>query len=118
MQRYELEAWLGPTLEELTPEKVEELAIVADELEVRYPGKDDSEDREAALYAAVQYTLGELTTTETGETLLRARIAWRRALVVSRQVALMAIRDGAAEATTARETGLDRMDVRKLLGKR
>ena len=47
-----------------------------------------------------------------------ARVAEHEAYVAARQVAVMATRDGAEEAPLARALGVDRMTVRKWLGKR
>ena len=58
MQRYELEAWLGPAAEDLTPEQIDLLHQEAVEIESRYP--DDPDAQEAELVAATQYLLGDL----------------------------------------------------------
>lgn len=58
MQRYELEAWLGPALADLSPQQVDHLHREALDLESRYP--DDPDAQEAALIAATQYLLGDL----------------------------------------------------------
>jgi len=57
MQRYELEAWLGPALSDLTTEQVDRLLAEAQEIHARYPGDEESQD--AALSAAVQRLLGD-----------------------------------------------------------
>ena len=106
MERYELEAWLGPALEDLTPEQVDRLHQEAQEIHARYPG--DAADREAALIAAVQYLLGELTLEEAGKRRRETRAAERHARVQAIQVAYMAEEDGMPTAAAAREVGLDR----------
>ena len=40
MQQYELEAWLGPALAEMTPDQVDAMARYADMIEDRY--EDDA----------------------------------------------------------------------------
>jgi transposase len=52
------------------------------------------------------------------EDVVSTRAAATAALLVARQVAVMAVEDGASEAATARELGVTRMTVRDWLGKR
>lgn len=105
MERYELEAWLGPALEDLSPEQVDRLHREAEAIDERYP---DPDDREAALIAAVQYMLGELTVEEAGRRRRETRAAERHARVQAIQVAVMAAEDGMPTAAAARAVGLDR----------
>lgn len=65
MQRYELEAWLGPV--ELTPEQFDQLLREANEIEQRHPGEDDGKERQEALIAACQAILGEQGEAETAQ---------------------------------------------------
>lgn len=116
MQDYEMDAWLGDN--KLTAEQYERLRDEVYEIECRYMGEDDDQEREAAMVAALQWILGEITVEETGRRLLDARIAAARALAVARQVARMAALDGMPEAQAARAASIDRMTVRKDLGKR
>lgn len=108
MERYELEAWLGPALPELTPEQVDRLHREAEAISARYPDPDDADDREAALTAAVQYLLGDLTVEEAGKRRRETRAAERHARVQAIQVACMATEDGMPTAAAARAAGLDR----------
>lgn len=59
MERYELEAWLGPALPELTPEQIDHIHREAEAIEARFPDPDDADAREAALVEVVQRLLGE-----------------------------------------------------------
>lgn len=106
MQRYELEAWLGPAAEDLAPEQIDRLHRTALDLESRYP--DDPWAQEAALIAATQYLLGDLTPEEAGRRRRSTAAAERHARVQSIQVALMAAEDGLPTATAARLAGIDR----------
>lgn len=108
MERYELEAWLGPALEDLSPEQVDRLHREALAIHARYPDPDDADDREAALVAALQYLLGDLTLEEAGRARRETRAAERRARVQAIQVACMAEADGMPTAAAARVAGLDR----------
>lgn len=108
MERHELEAWLGPALEDLSPEQVDRLHREAEAIDARYPEPDDTDDREAALTAAVQYLLGELTVEEAGRRRRETRAAERHARVQAIQVALMAAADGLPTAAAAWAAGLDR----------
>lgn len=108
MERYELEAWLGPALDDLTTEQVERLHREAEAIAARYPDDDDADDREAALIAAAQYLLGDLTLEEAGRRRRETRAAERHARVQAIQVSLMAAADGMPTASAARAAGLDR----------
>ena len=108
MERHELEAWLGPALSDLTQEQVDRLHREAEAIKSRYPSPDDVDDREAALTAAVQYMLGELTVKEAGRRRRETKAAERHARVQAIQVALMSAEDGMPTAAAAREVGLDR----------
>lgn len=108
MERHELEAWLGPALDDLTPEQVSRLHREAEAIDARYPDPDDADEREAALVAAVQYLLGDLTVEEAGKRRRETRAAERHARVQAIQVACMAAEDGMPTAAAARAAGLDR----------
>jgi hypothetical protein len=120
MQRYELDAWLGDD-HGLTNDQVDELLRTADEIEEQYPNEDGREDREAALVVAYRLMveapedlIDELAAARTA-----ARAAERKALVALRQIAVTRITNGdATEAGFAQQAGVDRMAVRRWLGKR
>ncbi len=116
--RDDVAAWLGPAEAEMSDEQIDRFIDVWDAVDDRYPDPDDQPIRDEVLSAAVQYLLGDVTTTAAGDRLRRARADSERALAAARQVALMAVADGAAEAATARELGVDRMALRGWLGKR
>src|SRR5690554_549257 len=108
MERHELEAWLGPALDQLTPDAIDRLHREAEAIDARYPDPDDADDREAALTAAVQYMLGELTVEEAGRRRRETRAAERHARVQAIQLACMAEADGMPTAAAARVAGIDR----------
>ena len=108
IERHELEAWLGPALEDLSPEQVDRLHREAQNIAARYPDPDDADDREAALTAAVQYLLGDLTLEEAGKRRRETRAAERHARVQAIQLAVMAEADGMPTAAAARAAGIDR----------
>lgn len=112
MDMYELETWLGEARGELTDQQVEDIleAVNRHEGMPGYSDKDD-ETAEAVLTAIVQFTLGELDLAAAGR-------AYRRAKHTAEAYALGAVLAGMPEAQAARESTLDRMTVRKLLGKR
>jgi hypothetical protein len=117
-RRTELQAWLGPALDELDEDQRDRIVRESDRIDERYPGPDDTDDREAALSAAVQYLLGETTIDEARATLDRARGDERRAFVAAVQIATMAVHDGTPKATAARAAGLNRMTLLEALGER
>lgn len=114
----DLTVWLGPALDDLTPEQVERVTAEATRIHARYPHPDRQPERDAALSAAVQYLLGETTAEEAGRTLGEARARVLAPLAASRQIALMLVDDGISEADAARTTAIDRMTLRKDRGKR
>lgn len=112
-------AWLGPAAEELTTEQRERFEVEAVETIERIGDDPDLQaERDAALSALVQYLLGEATIDEVGGVRRRSADAARYALLAAQQVARLAVLDGMPEAEAGRRAGLDRMTVRKLLGKR
>lgn len=117
-RRHELEAWLGPALDELTPEQVDQLHRESDRIGERYPDPDDQDLRDAALSAATQYLLGETSIDDVGRELTEIRLREARAYAAAYQIATLAAEAGMPEAEVARRVGIDRMTVRrKILGK-
>lgn len=115
--RNALLVWLGPVADELTDEQFDRLFREAKTIEARWPDPGDSDLRGAALSAAVQLMLGETSLDQAREQLVAARIAARRASVVAQQLATMAVGDGVPESHAAAAAGIDRMTLRKALGK-
>ncbi|MFD4795965.1 hypothetical protein [Streptomyces anulatus] len=119
MQQYELEAWLGDD-HSLTGDQVAELLHTAAEIGERYPDADDQLERDAALSTAYQLMA---TDRDVVEDLAREREAAKnaelQALAGLRQAALTLIpRGDATEYGFAKKAGVDRMNVRRWLGKR
>ncbi|GAA2644476.1 hypothetical protein GCM10010399_92970 [Dactylosporangium fulvum] len=114
----DLMAWLGPAADELTAEQIDLVAEASREIDERYPDPDEQPERDAAQSATVQYLLGETTPEDANRALIAARLAEARAYAAALQVAVMAHRSGTAEAAAARLAGVDRMSLRKALGKR
>jgi hypothetical protein len=111
--------WLGPAAEQMSDEQRDRFAAEAAAATERIGDDPDlAHEREAAWSAIVQYLLGETTLDEAGAARRAARAAERETLLVSQAVARLAALDGVPEAEVARRAGLDRMQVRKLLGKR
>lgn len=112
-------AWLGPAWDhaELTADELDRFAEAWDAISDRYPREDEQEERTAALVAAVQYLLGETSPDDAGRTLVRARAQLAEALAAARQVAVMAIADGASEYALHERLGVTRRTLRQWLGK-
>ncbi|GAA3808364.1 hypothetical protein ACFQ0G_53470 [Streptomyces chiangmaiensis] len=120
MQKYELIAWLGDD-HGLNDEQIDELLRTAGEIEEQYPDEDDRNDREAALTAAYRLMVEapEDLVAELAAKRTAARVAERKALVALRQIGVTRINNGdATEAGFAHQARIDRMSVRKWLGKR
>ena len=111
-------AWLGPAADEMTDEQRDRFEGEAAVIEARWPGEDLSDERDTALSAVVQYLVGETTANAAGQELARTRSDAASALIAAQTVARLAVLDGMPEAAAARATSLDRMTVRKALGKR
>lgn len=123
-QRYEIEAWLGED-HGLTDEQVDELTRISDEIDARYPDKqDDRDERDAALTVAYRLMVEDPATVvrELAADLARARQAEARAWAGLRQGALSLVREGGrgveSQAGYAQQAGVDRMAVREWLGLR
>lgn len=118
MEDYDLDAYLGDV--EVTDDQRERIMREADRIAERFPQDPDDPDGDdgAAFTAAIMYILGDLTPEDVGSELRAARLAEADALTRARQIAVMAVEDGASEAGTARALGVDRMAVRGWLGKR
>lgn len=119
MQRYELNAWLGDD-HDLTDDQLDKLLAQANEIEERFPDDDDQPERNAALTAAYQLltenadeVVADLAAARTD-----ARAAELNALAGLQHIAITRIANGdATESGFARQAGVDRMTVRKWLGK-
>lgn len=112
-------AWLGPAAEEMTDEQRALFEAEAEAATERIGDHPDlAHEREAAWSLIMQYLLGETTLDEVGEKWRTARDAYAEALRDVKTVARVAASSRVPEAEVARRAGLDRMQVRKLLGKR
>lgn len=126
MQRHEMLAWLGDS-HGLTDEQVDDLTAIADDIEDRYPsddpddlsGADVRDEREAALTAAYRILSGDRAVIdELARERATARTDEIKALAGLRQAALMVVDHGMTESGFTDRAGLNRMSVRKWLGKR
>lgn len=126
MQRHEMEAWLGDD-HGLTEEQITELMRTADEIGERYPDPDDQEDRDAALFAAYELMVRDTDEViaeqagriEQGQTLERRGLAGARQTVITLEArGELDPRGKINESSLARTFGVDRMTVRRWLGKR
>jgi hypothetical protein len=118
-QRYEIEAWLGDD-HGLNDQQIDDLVRASDDIADRYPDPDDADKRASALTVAYRLMVGDQAVVdELAAALAAARLAEVAALAGLRQAALDLIPVGeATEFGFARRAGLDRMAVRRWLGKR
>lgn len=110
-------AWLGPAAEELTEDQLDRFERIWDEVDERYPGEGDEDIAAEVLSTAVQYLLAEVTIDEAGAKRAATRTESLRASAAAQQIAIMAVEDGMSEAEAARRAKIDRMWLRKRLGK-
>ena len=118
VHRDTLESRFGPALYDLSLEQLATLFEVVAEIHERWCDKDESAERDAATTAAFEHLRGEVALRERGHTQRRARVAERLAVIASQQAALMSVRAGQSESTAAQDAGLDRLTLRRMLGKR
>lgn len=113
MEEYELDAWLGDT--EITGEQRAALHRAWGMAAARY-GDDLDDDREQAFSGAAQVILGDATLNGVAEAWARARRAEREAMAVLTG-AIIAASETMSESAISSTTGINRMTVRKALGK-
>lgn len=113
----ELTAWLGDYADELTDDQRDRLEREAERINTRWPDPDDQFSRDAALSAAHQLIVGETSLREVREQLVATRMAEIAASAAAQQVAAMAVDDGMSEVQAADQAGIDRMTLRRMLGK-
>ena len=119
-QRYEIEAWLGDAAGEMTDKQISDMHDLITAWEADHPNwaePDESFETEAAWIAAYDAVTGALDLPATASDLLALRTAEREGYCRAVAVAYMAARQGTPEAKAAREAGIDRMSLRKALGK-
>lgn len=118
MQQYELEAFLGDD-HGLDEDQIAELLAKADEIEERCDADPDEMSEElVAAYRLMRENPGDVVK-ELAERRLAASIAEFNALAGLRQAAIVLIERGDfTESGFSRAAGVDRMTVRKWLGKR
>ncbi|MCR1785288.1 hypothetical protein KVF89_22300 [Nocardioides carbamazepini] len=116
MQRHELDAWLGDFADTLTGDQKDDLAGVIDAITCRYSDEDD-ERRDAAVAGATSLALGDLTLEDAADAWRTAREAERAAMAALTGAILMADQEGDSEASIVKQTRVNRMTIRKALGK-
>jgi hypothetical protein len=119
MQLFELEAWLGDN-HGLDEDELTELLNEANEIEERYPDEDDQPERDAALTAAYRMKTEPLVEVlaDFGKQRSDARTAASAASAALQHIVHNLAADGTpSEAGFARIANVDRMTVRKWLGK-
>jgi len=118
MQRYELDAWLGDD-HGLNEEQMDELLHLADEIEERCDGDEDEMREEFTTAYRLMVEDADTIVSELSGRRLAAAAEEAYALAGLRQAAITLIgRGDATEAGFARQAGVDRMTVRKWIGKR
>lgn len=113
-QRHEIEAWLGPALDDMTPEQVDAAAAASDAIHTRWPDPDLADTRETALNTAVQVILGEAQLPDVAADYLTARNI-ERARLAALTGALVAT--PGSERHLADQAGVARGTVRKALNR-
>lgn len=113
MQPYELDAWLGDT--DLTAEQRTALESAIDYLNSRYAGDGDAVGQ--GMGGALMVILGDDTLEGVAAEWARARAAERDAMARLTGAIIAAAVQGQPETAIAERAGVNRMTVRKALGK-
>lgn len=113
MQPYELDAWLGDT--DLTAEQRTTLESAIDHLNARYAGDEDAVGE--SMSGALMAILGDDTLERLAGEWSNARAAERDAMARLTGAIIAAAVQGQPETAIAQRTGVNRMTVRKALGK-
>lgn len=117
MQRYELEAWLGDD-HGLDEDQINELLAKADEIDERCDGDPDEMGEELVAAYRLMREEPDTVVAELADRRVAASVAEANALAGLRQAAIVLIgRGDETEAGFARKARVDRMTVRKWLGK-
>ena len=122
MERYELEAWLGPAADDMTPEQIDTFAGMVDQIDTRYPGRDHGQhpDEEAAgeaMAGALMILLGDDELAGIAREWSDRRLAERAAMARLTGAIIATRATGKPETEIAAEAGLNRRTVRLALGK-
>ena len=117
-QDYERDAWLGPALEQMGDEQLEAFDDAARQIFDRYPVSDDDPAAGAeALSGALMVILGDDTLEGVAGEWSNARAAERDAMARLTGAIVAEAVQGQPETTIAERAGVNRMTVRKALGK-
>lgn len=113
--------WLGndvDDLDDLDEDQRSRFTIEAERVSALFGEAPVSpEQRAAVLSTLLRYIRGEISVDTAGQERRETADAARSALISAQLVARLAVQDGMSEAEAARRTGVDRMTVRKALGK-
>lgn len=113
MQPYELDAWLGDT--DLTVEQRATLEDAIDRLTTRYAGEDDAVGE--GMGGALMVILGDDTLEGIAGEWARARAAERDAMARLTGAIIASAVQGQPETVIAERAGVNRLTVRRALGK-
>lgn len=114
----DLTGFLGDDADDVTEEQRDLLERALPAVAALYPDEDLAAERGAAESGAAQYVLGDATLAGLGRVRQAARAAAREAMDVLTGAIVAAAVDGVSESEIARAAQVDRMTVRKVLGKR
>ena len=116
IQRYEVEAWLGPALDNMTAEQVPAFARMVEAIGDRYPDADEAGMRELASSGALLVMLRDSTLEAIAAEWQLAKRTEREAMAMLTG-AIIAAAEGDTAVGIAKRAGVARETVRKALGK-
>lgn len=111
INRHEVENYLGPALDELNEEQIDELITEFQDIAHRYDEDDPS--REAAWAAAVEYMLGNTNADQSSDDYRKADLERKKTLAAAIQVTHMS---GMTHSAAAQRIGISRNTLRSYLG--
>jgi hypothetical protein len=117
MSDYETRAWLGDAAVELSDEQIDTITAAFGAIDERYPSPDDSDTRQLAYTGAAQVLLGDADLGQIADGWRTTRRVERDAMATLTGALIASAPALVTETRLAEEARLNRMTVRKALGK-
>lgn len=103
-----ISTWLGASLDSLSKAELARFTAAWDRIHETYPQESDSQAREVALTAALEYLSGEMTPAKIGIKVRQMKAQRAQVNAAAKEIAILAHEDGVAETDLARAIGVDR----------
>lgn len=110
-------AWLGPAVEDMSTVQLEMFREAVTRIDDALVGEERSDEREAAMIAALELICEETTLSQEAEDERRARFRYEKAMCRTQGAMIAADLLGVGVSQIAKETGLSRVTVHRRLKK-